>query len=175
LALASVQAVLGGAGVVGGLVMSVWGGPRRKIHGVLAVAAVSFLLGDLLFAVGRTVPIWILGAFVSTVLVPIIGGSDMAIWQARIRPDLQGRVFALRGMVRTSAMPLGYLAGGLLADRWAEPAMARGGWLVPLLGPLVGVGPGAGIAAMFLATAVLGTAMSLSGYLAPAVRRVEDD
>jgi len=52
--------------------------------------------------------------------------------------------------------------------------MAPGGGLAPVLGPLVGVGPGAGMAAMFLATAVLGTMFSLSGYLFPSIRHVED-
>jgi DHA3 family macrolide efflux protein-like MFS transporter len=48
LALASVQGTLGGAALVGGLVMSIWGGPRRKIHGALGFTAVSFLFRRLL-------------------------------------------------------------------------------------------------------------------------------
>lgn len=44
LALASVQGALGAAGVVGGLLVSLWGGPKRKIHGVLAGAAFSLPL-----------------------------------------------------------------------------------------------------------------------------------
>ena len=43
LALASVEAALGVGGVIGGLLLSVWGGPKRMIHGVLAGGALSFL------------------------------------------------------------------------------------------------------------------------------------
>lgn len=174
LALASVQSANGLAGIAGGVVMSVWGGPRRKIHGVLAAAAVSFLVGDLLLALGLGVAAWVAGAFLGSVLVPVIVGCNQAIWQVTVPPALQGRVLAISGAVRMATMPVGYLVGGLVADLWMEPAMAPTGWLAPALGGAVGVGPGAGMAAMFLLTAVLGALMSLSGYLVPAVRTVED-
>ena len=174
LALASVASANGVAGVVGGLVMGIWGGPRRKIHGVLVGAALSFLLGDLLFALGRSVPVWVAGALIGTAFIPMITACNQAILQARVPPHLQGRVFGIASAVRTSTMPLGFLLGGLIADLWMEPAMSPGGGLAPWLGGLVGVGPGAGMAAMFLATAVLGPIMSLSGYLFRAVREVEE-
>jgi MFS family permease len=173
LALASVQSANGLAGVAGGLVMGVWGGPRRKIHGVLAGAALSFLVGDLLFAMGRTTAVWVLGALLGSALVPVITACNQAIWQTRVPADIQGRVFGLCAAIRVSSMPLGYLVGGFAADLWMEPAMAPGGPLATRLGWLVGVGPGAGMAAMFLATAVLGAGVSLIGYLFPAVRDVE--
>jgi MFS transporter, DHA3 family, macrolide efflux protein len=173
IALASVQSALGVGAVAGGVVMSVWGGPRRKIHGVLAGAAISFFVGDLLLGVSRTLPVWLAASFIGAFFIPVMMASDLAIWQSKVPPALQGRVFSTRSAVRMSMMPLGYLLGGVLADHWFEPAMRPGGALVPALGWLVGVGPGAGMAVMFLMTAVLGTAMSLSGYLIRAVREVE--
>src|SRR5439155_691740 len=82
--LAGVQSALGAGAVAGGVVMGVWGGPRRRIHGVLAGAAISFLTGDLLFAIGRTLPVWLVAAFVGAFFVPIIMASDLAIWQAKV-------------------------------------------------------------------------------------------
>ena len=64
---------------------------------------------------------------------------------------------------------------GPLADSIFEPAMQPGSSLSAVLGGLVGTGPGAGMAVMFLGTALLGTMMSLSGYLIRAVRCVEDE
>lgn len=174
LALASVQGANGIAGMVGGAIMSVWGGPRRKIHGILAAAAVSFLAGDLLFAAGRSMAVWVVAAVVGSVFVPVIVGCNQAIWQSRVPPEIQGRVFGICAAARVGSMPVGYLTGGLVADFLMEPAMAPGGWLAPALGWVVGVGPGAGMAVMFLATAVLGALMSLSGYAFPAIRNVED-
>lgn len=173
--LAIVEGALGLGGVVGGVALSLWGGPKRQIHGILAGAAVSFLLGDLLFAVGRDVVVWSLGAFLAAFFIPFIIGSNRAIWQSKVPPDIQGRVFSVQTMLQTATMPLGYLLAGPLADWVFEPAMAANGRLAPIFGGLVGTGAGAGMGLMFLGTAVLGMLMSLSGYLFPAVRHVERD
>jgi hypothetical protein len=78
-------------------------------------------------------------------------------------------------MLQQLSMPVGYLVAGPLADGIFEPAMQPGSTLSAVLGGLVGTGPGAGMAVMFLGTALLGTLMSLSGYLVRAVRCVEDE
>jgi MFS family permease len=174
-ALGIVQGALGAAGLVGGLIMAAWGGPRRKIHGVLLGTALSFLLGDFLFAIGRGLTVWVIAAAAAAVFIPILFGSRNAIWQAKVPPAVQGRVFATDSMLRLSLNPAGYLLAGVLADRLFEPAMAAGGALAPVFGPLVGVGPGAGMALMFLGTATLGSLLSLLAYLFPALRNVERD
>lgn len=174
-ALAGVQAALGLGGVIGGLLMSVWGGPRRRIHGVLLGAALSFFCGDLLFAVGRTPLAWAVAGFLSAFFIPPITSSSLAIWQAKVPPGMQGRVFAVQNMVGEMLRPLGYLLAGPLADRVFEPAMRAGGSLAPLFGGLLGTGPGAGMALMFLFTGVTGTLLHLGGYLVPTLRRVEID
>ncbi|MBN1564382.1 MAG: MFS transporter [Anaerolineae bacterium] len=175
LALSGVQAAMGVGGVVGGLIMTIWGGPRKRIHGVLAFCAASFLFGDLLFAVGRNATAWIAAGFTAAVFIPFIGSSNTAIWQAKVPQDVQGRVlgaaFALQQMTR----PVGYLLAGPLADRIFEPALMPGGALSGSLGWLVGTGAGAGMGLMFLGTATLGFVSCMSGYLWPALRNVESD
>jgi MFS family permease len=175
LALAQVQSALGAASVIGGVAVSLWGGPRRKVHAILAGAALSFLSGDLLLGLGRTVSAWVAAAAMGSFFIPFITSNYQAILQAKVPPQLQGRVFSANSMVRIACMPLGFLLGGLLADRWLEPALRTQGPLANLFLPLVGAGPGAGMAVMFLATSILGTVMSLSGYLSPAVRQIETD
>ncbi|MAS35179.1 MAG: MFS transporter [Anaerolineaceae bacterium] len=175
IALATVQSALGIGGVVGGLLLSVWGGPRRLIHAICAGTALSYLLGDFLFAVGQSVEMWVIAALGAAVFIPFISGANRAIWQAKTPPDLQGRVFSAQAMLQSTAMALGYLVAGPLADRVLEPAMQPGGALVPLLGGLVGTGPGAGMAVIFIITATFGALISLSGYLSPALRNVETE
>ncbi len=174
LALAMVRGALGIAGVVGGLVVSTVGLPRKRIHAALGFTAVSFLLGDFLFAVGQTLALWVFAAFVAEFFVPFITSGERSIWQVKVPPDVQGRVFSVQQTLRNAATPLGYLLAGPLADRVFEPAMQPGGALVETFGGLVGTGPGAGMALMFLCTALLGMAVSAVGYLIPAVREVED-
>ena len=95
--------------------------------------------------------------------------------RAKVAPEVQGRVFSVKGMLELVPMPLGYLLAGPLADRWFEPAMMIGGSLERTCRWLVGTGPGAGMALMFACNAILGITMSLSGCLFRAVRRVEND
>ncbi|RIK42782.1 MAG: MFS transporter [Chloroflexi bacterium] len=174
-ALGLVQATLGAGGVVGGLLVSIWGLPRRKIHAVCGMCGLSFLLGDLLFATGRSLPAWIVAAAVAAVFIPFITSGYMTIWQSKVAPAVQGRVFATADMFRSMPKPVGYLIAGPIADWWLEPAMLPGGALAPTFGWLVGTGPGAGIGLMFAGTAVFGALMSFSGYLFRPVRCVEDE
>jgi len=173
--LAVVQSVMGIGGVVGAVLMSVWGGPKRKIHLVLGGLAVSFLLGDVTLGVGRGVAMWAAGGFMSAAFIPVLVSGADAIWQAKVPPDVQGRVFSARSWLGQLANPIGYLISGPLADRVFEPALMSGGRLAPLFGGLVGIGPGAGMGLMFIFTGVIGSLLSAGGYLFPALRHVEDD
>lgn len=172
-ALGVVQSALGIGGVVGGVLLSLWGGPENRLNGFLLSTALSFLLGDLLLAVGRSLPVWVTAAFVSAVFIPFILSCYDAIWQAGVPLDIQGRVFSAKNMIQICSMPLGFLLAGWLADRVFEPAMAVGGSLAGTFGWLVGIGPGAGMGLMFACTCILGTLTCIVGLSIPAVRRVD--
>lgn len=173
-ALGTVRSVMGLGGVAGGLLLSAWGGPRRKIHGVLLGMAISSVTGTILLGIGQDLAVWSLGAFFSTFLMPIINGSSQAIWQAKVAPDVQGRVFSVRRLIAQVSAPLAILLSGPLADHVFEPAMMAGGSFVYSFGSLVGTGSGAGMSLMFVLTGVFGGFVGLVGYLFPAVRDVED-
>ena len=173
-ALGWVQSMLATGGVIGSALLSIWGGPRKKIHGVLFGGVLTFLLGDLLFGIGRDLPIWIIAALGSTIPIPFISGEAQTIWQLRVPPNLQGRVFSTKDMIQQITSPVMYLVGGILADQVFEPAFLPGGKLVDTFAVnLVGSGPGAGMGFMFLFTFLLGTTSCLLGFLSPALRNVE--
>ena len=173
LMLGSVQSALGVGGVAGGVLLSVWGGPKGRVHGVLLGMAASSLLGTTLMGVGQALPLWLVAAFFSAFFIPILNGSNQAIWQAKVAPDVQGKVFAARRLIAQLSAPVAMLLAGPLADGVFEPAMMPGGALASLFGPLVGTGPGAGMGLMFVLSGVAGTLVGLGGYLFPAIRRVE--
>ena len=106
--------------------------------------------------------------------IPIIQGSSQAIWQSKVAPDVQGRVFSVRRLMAQITAPVAFLLAGPLADDFFEPAMQVGGSLESTFGGLVGTGTGAGMSLIFIITALLGTAVSLAGYLVPAIRNIED-
>ncbi len=83
--------------------------------------------------------------------LPIINGSNQAIWQSKVAPDIQGRVFSIRRLIAWLVSPLAMLIAGPLADRVMEPAMQPGGSLFNSFSPWVGSGPGSGMALLFAA------------------------
>jgi MFS family permease len=174
LILGSVRSAMGFGGVVGGLLLSAWGGPKRRVNGVLLGMALSSLLGALVIGLGGSVVFWAMGAFFSSFFIPIINGSNQAIWQAKVPPDVQGRVFAVRRLIAQITAPLAMLLAGPMADRVFEPAMMLGGAFASTFSGLVGTGSGAGMSLMFVLAGSFGVLIALGGYLSPAVRNVDE-
>ena len=172
--LGTTQMMFGIGGVVGGVVITAWGGFRRRIHGVLLGIAFSSLFGQVVIGLGQGIQIWALGAFLVAFFMPLINGSSQAIWQAKVAPDIQGKVFATRRLIAQISAPVAMILGGRLADAVFEPAMASGSTFAQFFQPLVGSGPGAGMGLLFVFSGIFGAAAALSGYLIPAVRHIED-
>jgi MFS family permease len=174
LLLGSVMSNGGIGGLAGSLVLSVWGGPKRKIHGVLLGNIFINLLGWFLIGLGQNWYIWALAAFLGLFFLPILNGSNQAIWQAKVPPEMQGRVFAARLFIAQMGMPLGMLIAGPLADYVFEPSMMPQGSLAPVFGGLVGTGPGAGMSLMLVAAGFIGTIAGLGAYSFRSLRNAED-
>jgi MFS family permease len=170
----SVQSAGAIGGVIGGLIISIWGGPKRRVHGVLLGFFSLGLLGQTVLGVGQALPVWAIGIFLMAFFGAIINASNQAIWQAKVAPDVQGRVFATRRLIAWLASPISRLLAGPLCDQVLEPVMAEGGGLTPVFGWLVGTGTGAGIALLFVMTGLCITLTGLSGYIFPVVRNTED-
>jgi len=161
-------------GVAGALLMSAWGGPKRRVHGVLLGWAITGLLGTSLVGIGQSWPVWAVGFFIGTGIIPILNGSNQAIWQSKVAPDIQGRVFSIRRLIAWVSNPLARVLAIPLADELLEPAMQEGGSLVSTFAWLVGTGPGAGMGLIFVFSGVIASIVGLSGYFVPAIRNVED-
>lgn len=174
LMLGTVQSTAGVGGVFGGLLLSLWGGPKRRVHGVLMGMVLASLLGEMLMGLGRGPHMWALAAFFAAFFIPIINGSNQAIWQAKVAPDVQGRVFAARRLIAQVATPVAMLLTGPLADRVFEPAMRSGSLLATVFDGLVGMGPGSGMALMFVFAGALGALVGFGGYAFHEVRNAED-
>lgn len=172
--LASVQSAGAIGGVLGGLLLTAWGGPKRRVWGVVGGMALSGLSAGVILGLSRSLVLWSACMFVEGIAVTIINGSNQAIWQAKVAPDVQGRVFATRRLIAQISGPVALLLAGPLADRVFEPALREGGAWVPAFGNLVGSGPGAGMALIIMfvgATQILGAVFAI---LVPAIRNAEE-
>lgn len=172
--LGSVQTAGGIGGLIGSILLTAWGGPKRKVHGVLGGMILISLFGGILLGLGQNIYIWVVTAFLSWVSLPIINGSNQAIWQAKVAPDVQGRVFATRLMIAQISIPIAMLLAGPLADLVFTPAMMPGGSLTTLFGGLMGTGPGVGMSLMLVISGILGILVGIVGYSVRVVRKAED-
>lgn len=172
--LATVLATSSAGLLVGSAVMTVTGGPQPRIHGVLGF---GLLFGVALAIVGlRPSPVLIAaGLFLVMFGAPLINGSSQAIWQVKVPPDVQGRVFAVRRLIAQFTGPIGLLCAGPLADHVFRPLLVEGGALAGSVGRVLGVGPGRGIGLIYLSLAVFPLLASLWGYSQPRLRRVEEE
>ncbi len=172
--LATVQSVGAIGGVLGGILMGTWGGPKRRVHGVLLGMIGSSFFGLTVMGVGQSVLVWAVAWALTALTIPVLNGSNQAIWQAKVAPDVQGRVFAARRMIAQMVIPVGMIVSGPLADRVFEPAMMEGGALAPIFGGLVGTGPGAGMGLILVIFGMLGVLVALAGFAFRAIRDAED-
>jgi MFS family permease len=160
--------------LIGGLVMSAWGGPKRRIYGVLGftlLQGLAIMIAGVAPALGFLVVASVLFYFA----VPIVSACGSIIWQSKVPPQIQGRALAASGMVATCAIELAYLIAGPLADNVFEPAMAKGGFLAGSIGQLIGVGDGRGVALMFIIFGALCMLVAAGGYMHPRIRRLDEE
>ncbi|MDH3307445.1 MAG: MFS transporter [Acidimicrobiia bacterium] len=168
-----VYSVAGVGMIVGSVVLSVWGGPRKRIRGVIVFMVLAGL-GFVTMGLRNSVLLIGAGSFVVLVAISIVNGTFQAFWQIKVPPELQGRVFSTRRMLATLATPASYLLAGPVADNIFEPAMAPGGALADTwIGDVLGVGPGRGIGLIFVLVGLGAIVTVLSMYAHPRVRHVE--
>lgn len=174
LLLGSVMSAGAIGGLIGGIVLSAWGGPKRRIHGILLGMIALRLFGQGLLGFGRGLFVWAGANFILSFFIPIVNGANQAIWQAKVPPDIQGRVFSARRMIAQFPTSFAMLWIGPLADRVFEPAMMADGALAPILGPYWGTGPGAGMAVLISLGGLIGALIGAAGYLFSVIRNAED-
>ena len=170
---AIVSATSGIGGVIGALLITVWGGPKRRINGLLS-GMIAVGLSKIGFGIGRTPFVWVPTQFLSSLNFPLLGSAGNSIWLSKVSPEIQGRVFSVSLLIKGAMPPLGRLIAGPLADIVFEPAMMPAGRLTPFLGKVFGTGAGAGMAVLYTLSAAAMVLAGVSGYFYRPLRIVED-
>ncbi len=166
--------IMGVGMLAGTLVMSAWGGGKRKVNTLLSAGFVSgiFLIGAGLRA---SIPLLAVCGFGIMFTGPFMNACSQAIWQAKVAPDVQGRVFAVRRGIAWSSNIIAPLLAAPLADRIFKPGMAEGGVLAPIFGPLIGVGASRGVGLLISTLGFLSLIVTVVAFATPLIRRVELD
>jgi len=120
--------------ILGGVLLGVWGGFKRKIY----TSLVGLVVAGIFFATLGLVPPSAFGLAVASVFLagfmnPLVNGPFMAIIQDVVPPELQGRVFSVIGSVAGAAAPIGMAISGPVADRWGVQLWFVIGGIVSIL------------------------------------------
>jgi MFS family permease len=149
--LGMVVAAGGVGGMVGAIGLSLWSGFRDRVRGLL-FGIVGTGLSKALLGISQLPIVWAASQFGASLHSPLIFSSYMAIWYAKVSPDIQGRVFAADYLIGIVIESTAGLTAGFLADRVFEPAMQTS--MFSQFQPIVGTGAGSGIALLYVLTAI---------------------
>ena len=166
---------IAGTGMLAGsLLMTAWGGPKKRVNGILFF---ELICGICFIFMGIRPEFWwvAIGAFGAHITIAIVSGSNQALWQSKVEPENQGRVFSAQQMIASAVAPLAYFLAGPLAEKIFEPIMALDGTLSNKLSPLLIFGSGRGIGLMFILMGFIKITVSVFGYLNPRVRLLENE
>jgi MFS family permease len=173
--LGSVQSAFAIGGVVGGLIVSAWGGFKaRRIRGMLIGWAAYALFGLMVFGMGRSLYVWLPTAVLASMTFPLTQSASNAIWQSKVAPDIQGRVFSARRLIAWMVDPIMPVVAGALADYITEPAMTAHTGLSKAFGWLVGTEPGSGMSLQYIFSGLGYMAICIIAWFIPTIRNVEE-
>ncbi|MFN2190494.1 MAG: MFS transporter, partial [Candidatus Promineifilaceae bacterium] len=110
----------GSAGVgmlLGGLLLGIWGGFKRRIYtSLVGVALMGVSLLMLGFTPGSLFWLAIVSVFIMGLTIPLVDGPIMAIMQSNVDPKIQARVFTLVSSLLAITSPIGLMIAGPLSD-----------------------------------------------------------
>jgi len=155
---------VGGLGVaVGGAVMTVWGGPRRRRMRAVLLCTLALAVCSAVTGVRADLAVIAVGAFGMALWLTLLNGIYNTIVQVKVPQRLHGRVLAMNMLIAWSTVPIGFGLVAPYGGRLLEPLLAGGGSLAPTVGALIGTGPGRGIGFLYL---LLGTAIAVVAAVA---------
>ncbi len=160
--------------IVGSIIASVMKPARRKVRGLILS---SVVLGVTLGTVAVTSNLVVItgSIWIAMCSLPIGMAMSQAIWLAKVEPDVQGRVFAARGMIAQATIPIAYLLAGPLADNVFVPLMTGDSALGEFLQGIIGAGEAQGYAMFFLSLGAIVLIACAAGYAYGPLRNVETD
>jgi MFS family permease len=117
-ALALMATVGSVGGLAGGLLVSTWGGLKKKrVYGVIVPIMIS---ASAMLGLGLSTGLYMAAvmAFTSSAMVPIMNSHSQTIWQTQTPRELQGRVFSVRRLIAQFTSPMGVALAGWVGGQF---------------------------------------------------------
>jgi DHA3 family macrolide efflux protein-like MFS transporter len=170
--LAFVQSSGAVGGLLGALILIILGTITKKKTNGMLLGIFGFFIGMIIFGSGRDPWLWIIGVFIISFFMPIVDALDQAIWQSKVNPAIQGKVFSVRKMLGLSLGPVAAAIAGPLADKLLEPAFGPNGTMGSIF--FIQPGVGVGISVLIVLAGVFGFLVALYFAFKPEFRNLEE-
>jgi len=156
--------------ICGAAVIGAWGGTRPRIHATLLGLAAA---GVMLTLIGHAQTTLAIAASFYTFMfaLPFVNTSSTSIFQAKIAPDVQGRVFGALSQIAVLTAPIAFFIAGPVCDQLAVPAVRTASWRA--VAWLVGSRSGSGMGLILAIGGGVTTAIALIAYAFPGLRNLE--
>jgi len=157
-----------GAGVlVGSIVMSVWGGTRRRAKGMIGFGAL-YGASVLLMSMRPQPVLFGVGLFCMGMALALINAHWMALIQTKVGLELQGRVIAMNQMVSWAMVPIGFVTSGPLVQYGVGPLLAG------KFGQLIGADAGNALSFTMVVAGIVIALLAVVGYRYKTLRLMDD-
>ncbi|MFE0592803.1 amino acid adenylation domain-containing protein [Micromonospora echinospora] len=162
-------------GIAGGVLMSLWGGPRRRrMIGVL-VGNLGTAVGCVLIGLDASVVMIAVGAFWLAMSMTTAQSIYATIVQVKVPQRYHGRVFSLNQTISWSTLPIGFALVAPTATAWFGPMLAPDGALAGTVGAVIGTGEGRGIAFTYVVCGAALVLVTLGGFAIRLLRRFDTE
>ncbi|WP_406108780.1 amino acid adenylation domain-containing protein [Micromonospora globbae] len=159
--------------VAGGVLMSIWGGPRhRRMIGVL-IGNLGTAIGCMLIGLDASVAMIGVGMFWLAMAMTTAQSIYATIVQVKVPQRFHGRVFSLNQTISWSTLPIGFALVAPATTNLFEPMFAPGGALAGSVGAVIGTGPGRGIAFAYICFGATLVLITLGGFAIRLLRRFD--
>ncbi|MEV0002879.1 amino acid adenylation domain-containing protein [Micromonospora sp. NPDC050980] len=159
--------------VLGGVLMSLWGGPRkRRMIGVL-IGNLGTAIGCVLIGLDASIVMICVGFCWLAMAMTTAQSIYATIVQVKVPQRFHGRVFSLNQTIAWSTLPIGFALLAPAATAVFEPMLAPGGSLAGSVGAVIGTGPGRGIGFAYVCFGVILILITLGGFAIRLLRRFD--
>jgi len=115
--LGALDSAMGIGIVIGGLLLGLWGGFKRKVYtSLFGIVGIGVSVMVLASAPVSMFAIAVIGVVLMGMMGPIANGPLQAMMQAKVAPNMQGRVFTLISALCTAMMPLSMVVAAPVAE-----------------------------------------------------------
>ncbi|WP_433414231.1 amino acid adenylation domain-containing protein [Microtetraspora malaysiensis] len=161
--------------VAGGIVMALWGGPRkRRMIGVF-LGNLGMAVGCLVMGLRPSLAVVVTGIFLLAMSMTISQGIYVTLIQVKVPQRFHGRVLALNQALSWSTLPIGFAVLAPVATSLFNPMLQPGGALADTVGAVIGVGESRGVGLTYIVFALMMAAVTISASTIRLLRRFDTE